>query len=43
MAQRHKRPDSPFSGELIDPLLQGQGHGAHPLGKDDLIGELKGG
>ena len=41
MAQRRKKPDSPFSGELIDQLLEGREHGAHLLGNDGLIGDLK--
>jgi putative transposase len=40
MAQR-KKPESRFSDELIDELLEGREHGAHLLGNDGLIGELK--
>ena len=38
---RRKKSDSPFSDELIDQLLDGREHGAHLLGNDGLIGELK--
>ena len=38
---RRKKADSPFSDELIDQLLEGREHGAHLLGSDGLIGELK--
>ena len=38
---RRRKSDSPFSDELIDQLLEGREHGAHLLGNDGLIGELK--
>jgi len=38
---RRKTPRSRFSDELIDQLLEGQEHGAHLLGNDGLIAELK--
>lgn len=38
---RRKKTTSRFSDELIDELLEGQEHGAHLLGNDGLIGELK--
>lgn len=40
MAKR-KQSESPFSDELIDELLEGREHGAHLLGKEGLVGELK--
>ena len=40
MAKR-KKPPSAFSDELIDKLLEGREHGAHLLGSDGLVGELK--
>lgn len=40
MAQR-KKPESRFSDELIDQLLEGQEDGAHLLGNEGLIGALK--
>lgn len=38
---RRKKSESRFSDELIDELLEGREHGAHLLGNDDLVGELK--
>ena len=38
---RRKKPTSAFSDELIDQLLEGREHGAHLLGSDGLVGELK--
>lgn len=40
MAKR-KKPESPFSDELLDQLLEGREHGAHLLGNEGLVGELK--
>ncbi len=40
MAKR-KKSESPFSDELIDELLEGREHGAHLLGNEGLVGELK--
>lgn len=40
MAKR-KQSESPFSDELIDELLEGREHGAHLLGNEGLVGELK--
>ena len=37
MAHR-KNPESRFSDELIDQLLEGEEHGAHLLDNDGLIG-----
>lgn len=38
---RRKKSESRFSDELIDELLEGREHGAHLLGNDGLVGELK--
>jgi transposase-like protein len=38
---RRKQSDSVFSDELIDQLLEGREHGAHLLGSDGLVGDLK--
>lgn len=40
MAKR-KQPESPFSDELLDELLEGREHGAYLLGNEGLVGELK--
>ena len=38
---RRKKSESRFSDELIDELLEGREHGAHLLGNEGLVGELK--
>jgi len=38
---RRKESTFPFSDELIDELLEGREHGAHLLGNEGLVGELK--
>ena len=38
---RRKKSTSPFTDELIDELLEGREHGAHLLGNEGLVGELK--
>ncbi|WP_375199134.1 IS256 family transposase [Cupriavidus metallidurans] len=40
MATR-KKSGSAFSDELLDELLEGREHGAHLLGNEGLVGELK--